>query len=62
MDRKHPGAVALGKRRMQGLTDEERQEFARKGAKARVKSMTKTERKKAAQKAAAARWKDKGKK
>jgi hypothetical protein len=54
--RKHPGAVALGKRRMEALTEEERQALGRKGGKARLKKMTKTQRSEIAKKAAQARW------
>jgi hypothetical protein len=54
--RKHPGAVSLGKRRMEKLTEQERQDFARKGGKARLKKLTKTRRKEIAKKAAEARW------
>lgn len=56
MATKHPGAVALGKLRWKGLSEEERQEIARKGGKARLKTMTKTERKAVAKMAAQARW------
>jgi hypothetical protein len=56
MATKHPGAVALGKRRMEKLTEEDRQALGRKGGKGRLKTMTKKERKESARKAARARW------
>jgi hypothetical protein len=56
MATKHPGAVALGKRRWEGLTAEERQAVARKGGKARLKTMTKRQRQDSARRAAEARW------
>jgi hypothetical protein len=59
MATKHPGAVALGKLRWEGLSKEERQEIARKGGKARLKTLTKRQRKEIAKKAAAKRWEKK---
>jgi hypothetical protein len=58
---KHPGAVSLGKRRMELLTTEERQAFAQKGGKSRLKTMPAKQRKAIARKAAAARWAKKAK-
>ncbi len=54
--RKHPGAVSMGKRRMELLTPEERKALASKAGKGRLKTMTKTQRKEIARNAAAARW------
>jgi hypothetical protein len=56
MAKKHPGAVALAKKRWEGTTAEERQESARKAGKGRLQTMTKKERREAARKAAEARW------
>ena len=42
--KKNPAAVALGRRRAQSMTPEERSELARSGAIALAKSMTKAER------------------
>ena len=53
---KHPGAVALGRRRMALLTEEERQELQSKATKGRLKKLTKAQRKAIAKNAAAARW------
>jgi hypothetical protein len=36
--RKNPAAVALGRRRMKKLSDDERTKFAKEGGKARAKS------------------------
>ncbi len=63
MARKHPGAVALGKLRMKGLTAEERRELAstggQVGGKARAEALSSKRRQEIAKKAAAARWKKK---
>jgi len=56
MATKHPGAVALAKKRWEGTTTKERQESARKAGKGRLKSMTKKQRQESARKAAQARW------
>jgi hypothetical protein len=56
MDKKNPGAVALGKLRMAKMTTEEKKEFASKGGTTRLKNMSKKARKELARKAAAARW------
>jgi len=60
-DHKHPGAVALGKRRMENLTQAEREELGRKGGQGRRKKLTKARRKEIAKKAAQARWGKKAK-
>ena len=69
MAKKNPAAVALGrlggkkggKARMESMTSEERQEFARSGGeaggKARADKLSPARRKAIAQAAAAARWK-----
>ena len=54
--KKHPGAVALGRRRMELLTPEERQALAAKAGKRRLKTIPKKQRKAIAKKAAEARW------
>lgn len=54
--RKHPGAVSLGKRRMELLTPEERQALASKAGKRRLKTIPAKRRKEIARKAAEARW------
>ena len=59
-EKKHPGAVALGKLRMQKLTAAQREEFARTGGriggKKRAEALSAKRRKEIAQKAAEARW------
>lgn len=57
--RKHAGAVSLGKRRMELLTPEQRQELAQKAGKRRLKTISPARRKAIAKKAAEARWKKK---
>jgi len=58
--RKNPAAVALAKLRAASMTDDEREESARKaglvGGKARARALTKEQRQEIARKAAAARW------
>jgi hypothetical protein len=53
---KHPGAVSLGKRRMELLTPEQRQELTSKAGKARLKKIPRKLRQEIAKKAAQARW------
>ena len=61
--RKNAAAVALAKLRAASMTEDERQESARKaglvGGKARAESLTAKRRSEIAKKAAAARWKAK---
>jgi hypothetical protein len=54
--KKHPGAVSMGRRRMELLSAEERQALATKAGKRRMQSITKAERQAIARKAAQARW------
>ena len=54
--RKHPGAVALGKRRMELLSPEQRKELAAKAGKRRLKTIPAAKRREIARKAAQARW------
>ncbi len=54
-DEKDKAAVSLGKKRMAGMTHEERMEFSRKGIKARTK-IPKKKRKAHASHAANVRW------
>jgi hypothetical protein len=62
--RKNPAAVALGKKRAQSQTKEERSELARSGGlvggAARAKSLSSERRQEIARKAAMARWKKGG--
>jgi hypothetical protein len=60
--KKHPGAVSMGRRRMELMSAEERQALASAGGKRRMKSITKAERQAIAKKAAEARWGKKGEK
>jgi hypothetical protein len=61
MTAKDPAAVALGKKRMKGMTDEQRIEFSKKGIAARTK-IPKKKRKAHASHAAKVRWAEKRKK
>jgi hypothetical protein len=54
--KKHPGAVSLGRRRMELLSAEERQALASKAGKRRLKTISKADRQAIAKKAAEARW------
>jgi hypothetical protein len=58
---KNAAAVALGKRRMEKLTPEERKAMSRKGGKRRLKTLTPARRKAIAKAAVAARWAKKAK-
>ena len=60
MATKHPGAVSLGKRRMELLTEDERQKLASKAGKMRLKTISAARRRAIARKAAAAMWGKKG--
>jgi len=64
--KKNAAAVALGKRRAELMTPEERQALAASGGlvggKARAKALTKAQRKEIAAKAAAKRWANTAKK
>jgi sRNA-binding protein len=53
---KDPAAVALGKKRWKGKTDEEKAEHARMLAEARARSTTPEQRSEAARTAVEARW------
>jgi hypothetical protein len=54
--KKHPGAVSMGRRRMELLSPEERQALASKGGKRRLGMLSKADRQALGKKAAEARW------
>jgi hypothetical protein len=54
--KKHPGAVSMGRRRMELLSAEERSMLASKAGQRRMKSISKAERQAIARKGAEARW------